>query len=139
MDSTGRVVRQESLVRQDGQPDMYSLSYASDAIGKFMIRLGSIASGVESMEVPVEISVPKLELATPEIDRATLSRIATETHGQLIELAKAQEVLPTLIPSAAKIIPLEDRKPLWDAPLAMVLFVFLITAEWLLRKLYGML
>ena len=26
-----------------------------------------------------------------------------------------------------------------DAPLAMVLFVLLITTEWLLRKVYGML
>jgi hypothetical protein len=47
--------------------------------------------------------------------------------------------LPELIPSAAKVIPIETSQPLWDAPLAMILFVFLITAEWLLRKVYGML
>jgi len=83
--------------------------------------------------------VPRLELTQPEIDRGSLSKIARETHGELLELAKARDVLPTLIPSAAKIIPLDSSQPLWDAPLAMVLFVFLITAEWLLRKLYGML
>jgi hypothetical protein len=44
-----------------------------------------------------------------------------------------------LIPSAAKVIPIESSQPLWDAPLAMILFVFLITAEWVLRKVYGML
>jgi hypothetical protein len=47
--------------------------------------------------------------------------------------------LPALIPSAAKVIPIESSQPLWDAPLAMILFVFLITAEWVLRKVYGML
>jgi uncharacterized membrane protein len=139
MDATGRVIRQESLIRQEGEPDLYNLSYAADQIGKFVVRLGAVVGGSDAMEVPLEVSVPRLELATPEIDRTTLMRIASETHGQMVDLTKAKEVLPTLIPSAAKIIPLESSQPLWDAPIAMLLFVFLITAEWLLRKLYGML
>jgi len=28
--------------------------------------------------------------------------------------------------------------PIWSAPLAMALFVLLITVEWILRKAYGM-
>lgn len=91
------------------------------------------------MELPIEVAVPRLELSQPQIDRGTLQRIATETRGQIVELNKAREVLPGLIPSAAKIIPIHNDQPLWDAPLALLLFVFLITAEWLLRKLYGML
>jgi hypothetical protein len=91
------------------------------------------------MEVPIDVSVPRLELVQPQVDRVSLARIASETRGQVLELAKANELLPRLIPSAAKVIPIESSQPLWDAPLAMVLFVFLITAEWLLRKVYGML
>lgn len=139
LDATGRVVRQESLLRQENQPELYTLSFSADQIGKFVVRLPVIAAGLDQMEVPVEVNVPRLELAQPQIDRVSINRIASETRGQVIELAKAREVLPTLIPSAAKVIPIERNRPLWDAPLAMILFVFLITAEWLLRKLYGML
>lgn len=139
VDATGRVIRQESLIRQEGQPDLYALSYSADQIGKFVVRLGAIVGGTEPMELPIEVAVPRLELSQPQIDRGTLQRIATETRGQIVELNKAREVLPGLIPSAAKIIPIHNDQPLWDAPLALLLFVFLITAEWLLRKLYGML
>lgn len=138
-DSTGRVIRQESLLRQEGQNDLFALSYAADQMGKFTLKLPAIAGGAEEMELPLEVSVPRLELVQPQVDRVSLARIAAETRGQLLDLSKAADALPTLIPSAAKIIPIEASQPLWDAPLAMVLFVFLITAEWLLRKLYGML
>jgi hypothetical protein len=57
----------------------------------------------------------------------------------MVELGEARAVLPKLIPSAAKAIPVVSSEPLWDAPLAMVLFVVLITVEWVMRKVYGML
>lgn len=139
LDSTGRVIRQESLLRQENQPELYSLSFSADQIGKFVVRMPVIAAGMDQMEVPLEVNVPRLELAQPQVDRVSINRIASETRGQVVELSKARDVLPTLIPSAAKVIPIERNQPLWDAPLAMVLFVFLITLEWLLRKLYGML
>jgi uncharacterized membrane protein len=138
-DSTGRVIRQESLVRQEGSSDTYVLSFAAEQIGKFMVKMQSIAGGTDAIDLPLEVSVPRLELVQPQVDRVSLARIAAETRGQVIELSKAAQLLPTLIPSAAKVIPIESGQPLWDAPLAMVLFVLLITIEWLMRKLYGML
>jgi uncharacterized membrane protein len=139
LDGTGRVIRQETLMRQEGQPEVYVMSYLSDQIGKFVVRLNPVAGGLQTLELPVEVAVPKLELSTPQIDRGTLSRIATETHGELVDLKAAADKLPTLIPSAAKVIPMIESQPLWDAPLAMLLFVFLITTEWLVRKVFGML
>ena len=139
VDESGQVIRQESLLRQQDQPDLYALSFAAERIGKFTVKVPAIAGGTEEMQVPVEIVVPKLELAVPQIDRASMAQLAAQTRGQVVELDKAREILPTLIPSAAKIIPIESSQPLWDAPLAMICFVFLITAEWVMRKVYGML
>jgi len=44
-----------------------------------------------------------------------------------------------MIHSAARTIPVPSSQPLWNAPLAMIIFMILITSEWLLRKMFGML
>jgi hypothetical protein len=36
-------------------------------------------------------------------------------------------------------VPVYTSDPLWNAPLAMGIFVTVITLEWVLRKAYGML
>src|SRR5205814_9429264 len=123
-----------SLVRQEGSPDTYNLSFTAERAGRFVVRLPAIAGGLDPIDLPVEVGVPKLELAEPQVDRVALNRLASETNGQLVEPSQARGVLPGLSPSAAKVIPLETSEPLWDAPLAMILFVLLITSEWLLRK-----
>jgi hypothetical protein len=58
--------------------------------------------------------------------------------GQSVDLTDAALKLPPLIQSAAKVIPIETSRPVWDAPLALFLFVFLITVEWIVRKMFGM-
>ncbi len=136
--STGTVVRREMMIRQSDSPDTYQLSYTATRSGRFSVRLPSIGPGVDPIELPLDVSVPKLELAEPQVDRTTLSRLASETQGKLIEPAAARTQLVTDIPSAAKVIPLETNEPLWDAPIAMVLFVLLITCEWVSRKVWGM-
>jgi len=77
-------------------------------------------------------------LVQPQVDRTLLTRLSAETLGQTVDLAQAAEKLPRLIQSAAKVIPIETSRPLWDAPLALVLFVLLITTEWIVRKMFGM-
>jgi uncharacterized membrane protein len=138
-DAGGQLIRQEPLVRQEGTSDQYALSFTADRVGKFTLKLPPIAGGVDAMELPIDVTVPRLELVEPQVDRVALARLAQETKGRQVSLAQAAAELPRLIPSAEKKIPIETSQPLWDAPLAMVLFVLLITAEWLLRKVYGML
>jgi hypothetical protein len=132
------VVRQETLMKEEGQPDLYVASWTADRIGRFTAKLPPIVGGVDEMNLPIEVMVPRLELAQPQVDRASLNRLATETMGQTVDLADAGQELPTLIQSAAKVIPIETSQRLWDAPLVLILFVFLITTEWVMRKIYGM-
>jgi hypothetical protein len=137
-DASGAVVGHENLVRQEGQPESYVLNFGADRVGRFTVKLPPIAGGVDAMDLPLEVSVPRLELVQPQVDRTLLSRLASETLGQTVAIEEARAKLPTLIPSAAKIIPIETSEPLWDAPLALVIFVLLITIEWVVRKMYGM-
>jgi uncharacterized membrane protein len=134
----GAMVGQQTLTRQEGSNDTYNVSFTADRIGRFVAKLPPIAAGVEAMDLDIPVTVPKLELSQPQVDRAALTKLVSVMGGQIVEPAQAAAELPK-IPSAAKVIPIETSQPLWDAPLGMILFVLLITTEWVVRKVYGML
>jgi uncharacterized membrane protein len=137
VDENGTLIAHQTLVRTAPASDTFGGSWTADRTGRVTVRLASLAPGIDPMELPVEIIVPRLELAMPQVDGVALARLASETLGQNLTLAQASEVLPT-IPSAAKVIPVDIAEPLWDAPLVLLLFVGLITAEWVTRKMVGM-
>ncbi len=138
MDESGNLVRRENFQRQEGQLELYTMSYTADRVGRFSVQLPPVTGGASLLNVPIEVVVPRLELIQPQVDRALLTRLASETLGQVVPLADARDTLPGLIPSAAKIIPITASQRLWDAPLALALFALLITTEWIVRKMYGM-
>ncbi|HZN66109.1 MAG TPA: hypothetical protein VFB66_12510 [Tepidisphaeraceae bacterium] len=140
VDEQGQPVRRDRLVRQEGQPENYLASFPADKVGRFTLRLTNPVGGESAaMDLPIEVTVPRLELEQPQVDRQLLTRLAAETLGQAVTFAEAKAALPKLIPSAAKVIPIQSSEPLWDAPLAMWIFLLLLTGEWVLRKVYGML
>lgn len=137
-DASGQPVRMESLVREDASGgETFAGSFTADKVGKFTVHLPPIVSGVDMMETPIDVILPRLELVDPRVDRIQLSRLASETMGQPIDLATAPAQLEA-IPSAAKVLPITSGQPLWNAPLTLVVFVLLVTAEWVVRKLNGM-
>jgi uncharacterized membrane protein len=137
-DGNGNAVRMESLVRQDNSGgETYAGSFTADKVGKYTVHLPPIATGVDTIEAPLEVILPRMELNDPRVDRIQLSRLASETLGKPIDLTNADAEL-TAIPSAAKVLPVITGQPLWNAPLTMAVFVLLIGAEWVTRKLYGM-
>jgi uncharacterized membrane protein len=133
------LARQEVLQRHEGlNSDTYSLTFTADRMGKYIAKLPPIAGGTEEMMLEVPVTVPRLELTQPQLDRAALNKLVAVMGGEIVPPSMAREKLPQ-IPSAARIIPINTSRPLWDAPLAMILFVLLISGEWVLRKVYGML
>jgi hypothetical protein len=133
-DATNQPVRRVELNRQEGASDIFSGSFTADKVGKFTVKLDQI--GGEAKSVSYTVATPQLELIDPTVDLPALSRLATDVP---IPLTQAVEKLP-LIRSAARLIPVPNTpQPLWNAPLVMVVFVGLITVEWILRKMYGML
>jgi len=145
-DAKGNVIRRENLVRQQNQPDTYRAQFTAERTGEFAARLPPITAQAKSLNVPISISAPQRELDEPQADRSLLSRLASVTSAllpgqkepRLIELATARADM-LAIPSAAQSIPRFSDAPLWDAPLAMLIFVLLISSEWILRKMFGML
>ncbi|HMB96045.1 MAG TPA: glutamine amidotransferase, partial [Tepidisphaeraceae bacterium] len=45
LDATGKVVRSESLSRQQDQPDLFAMSFSADQVGKFVVKVPPIAGG----------------------------------------------------------------------------------------------
>jgi uncharacterized membrane protein len=133
-DATNQPVRRLDLNRQEGATDIFSGSFTADKVGKFTVKLAQI--GGETKSVSYTVATPQLELVDPTVDMAALSRLATDVP---IPLPQAAAKLP-LIRSASRLIPVPNTpQPLWNAPLVMVVFVTLITVEWILRKINGML
>jgi hypothetical protein len=91
------------------------------------------------MTTPFNVDLPGGELEDPRVEHKMLSELAAVTDGEVVNYTDARAKLPTLIPSAARITADETQAPLWDAPLALLIFVLLITVEWVLRKVFGML
>jgi hypothetical protein len=133
-DATGQPIRQVELSRQGISTDVFSGSYTADRSGTFSAKLMQMGNG-ESI-ASYNIQTPQLELDDPRVDVAGLSRLGGDPP---IPFDQAAAKLPVVIHSAARIFPIEVSQPLWNAPLAMVLFAVLIITEWLLRKMLGML
>jgi len=132
LDANGQPARKVVLNRLENST-RYAATWTADTLGRFTARLPAIGDGT-TMDRPFLVKSPQLELESPRVDRSLLSSL-----GKPVDLGNARAELPREIHSAARIIPMEISRPLWDAPLALVLFAVLITAEWVLRKMQGML
>lgn len=142
-DESGQTVRREQLARQETPPDTFAVSFPADKVGRYSVRLPAMGSNESPVDIPLEIIVPRLELAKPAVNMPLLRQLAVkdEKTGQpiVLDVASAATKLPGLIRSAVRIVPIPNPQPLWDAPLAFAIFIGLITTEWVLRKMYGML
>lgn len=132
-DATGQPMRRVELARQEGAGDVFTGSFTADRVGEFAATLPTI--GDQSLSVSFSVEEPALELERPQVDLASLSRLASDAPIPLADAGK----LPEMIHSAARVIPIETSQPLWNAPLAMIVFIGLITLEWVVRKTLGML
>jgi hypothetical protein len=86
-----------------------------------------------TMEFPVEL--PNLEYDQPTLNLAALQELAKQTGGAVFTLDQMNQ-----IPEAFKITrvarTLEDRQPIFNAPILFSFILFCLFLEWILRKRY---
>jgi hypothetical protein len=79
-----------------------------------------------------------LEMDDAQVNHALLNRLALDTGGKSLTLADAAPQLSS-IQSLERRVNHYSAQPLWYGWGALLIFVLLITTEWVLRKVYGML
>ena len=131
----GTVVSEVKLQRQEGQPDLYGGSIVADREGEFVAHVTSAAG---ERERRFAVKAPRIELDDVSVNHPLLNRLAAETGGKAMTLAEAPAQL-AMIPSLERKTPNPTTNPLWNGWAPLVIFVLLITGEWVLRKVYGML
>src|SRR5207253_1267650 len=106
-------VRADKLQRDASQPNYYTTSFAADRLGRFTLKLpDEFIPDPRALDQHIDIIVPRLELAEPQVNRISLQRLAAESGGQALSLDEARAKLPDLIQSAARTIALIYSKAL---------------------------
>ena len=117
----------------DGAGREYAAVWRASVDGDLILRVLDPALEDAAGE-PIEVVAPDDELRQPATDHPRLRTLAEDTGGKVVALNDLEQ-LNTLIPRRATRTPNDIREALWDSPLAMLLVVLLITAEWIGRKL----
>jgi len=94
-------------------------------------RLGELV--LESEKLAVEVGRPNLEFEKLDLDEKMLARIAADTGGRYLHISTAGGLIDQLDRTQRKKrVYLE--KPLFSPPLFWVIFVGVVTVEWVLRR-----
>ena len=137
-EATGQPVSRQTLKLADLMSDSFTVTFAADRVGQFLVRPPVELASAQPDAQPLSISVisPRLEMDNPQVDQEMVARLAPP--AQVVSLQDAREKLPLLIKSAAQIKRPSSDTPLWDRWIILIFFVLLLTTEWVLRKVFGM-
>jgi uncharacterized membrane protein len=98
-------------------------------------RRGSTVLG--SVDGWVNVGGSDREFADPRLNEAVLRRLARESGGRYVRAAEAG----TLVSNVEKAVPQQaetERRDLWHEPWAFAIVVALLSAEWVLRRRWGL-
>ena len=96
------------------------------------------APGTPQPRVSVTVRPMAVESHHLEADHNQLERLARATGGRVLATDELAAGFEAILNRSAE-IPDDVVEPLWDSKLAIILFLGLITTEWITRKAFGLL
>ena len=138
--SDGEIVARFEVARLAPGVDVFEGSFVPPRAGNFAVTATGLQAPNDSPATAVQIEVQPadLEARRPEANHELLERVARGTNGKVVELDTLQTEFAALRDRSVQ-IPDDVVEPLWDSKLVLTLFVLLISTEWTLRKLWGLL
>jgi uncharacterized membrane protein len=128
-------VDEVNLLVTPGPQGHYGGTYEPTVAGSYQLvveaRLDETT--LESEEIAVEVGRPNLEFEKLDLDEKTLGRIAANTGGRCVHVSTADHLIDQLDRTQRKKREYIRRELYWP-PLFWVLFVGLVTTEWVLRR-----
>lgn len=89
----------------------------------------------ERLEAEVDVWLAEDELRQPQTDHAFLAELSEATGGAVVPPAQLSS-LPDLLPNRrVRLLGTPEQETLWDTPLALILVMLLLTAEWIGRRI----
>ena len=139
VEQQGGARRTMTLSRLPTAPGVFEGQITGLAAGEYHAWVLSPAAEGRPWAVDFHVEAPRRELAQRSLDRPALVQAATLTDGVFTPFPLAAG-LPERIPPGQPVA-LETREPvvLWNRPELLLLFLGLLTTEWLLRKRWRLL
>lgn len=127
-----RRTREVLLRPVTGQPGEYRGGLPNDTPGRHEIRVGG-SDGVEAGSFPYSVDLPpRHELEESGLGEEALRALATTSGGAFYREEDLERLPEAITPRQSEFV-LRQEVLLWNS-LALIGFVVLITAEWVLRK-----
>jgi len=129
---------------EDGEQQRVTLSPSPGAENVYEARLPLETAGMHKLWIEgysleasavIEVEAPQLEQQEPAANVALMKEIADNTNGLSCQAGEFGQLLDQMNLSARTIDEQQDL-PLWDRPLIVLLFVGVLAAEWILRRLW---
>ena len=139
-DNTPSVVGRLDVYRLGGDSNIFEGSWTPPRPGSYFAQALDLVAYASQRDVsaPFRVRAPDLEARRPEADHAMLERIASATNGRVLDLDELESGFSTIRDRSVQ-IPDDIAEPLWDSKLVLMLFVGMISMEWITRKVLGML
>ena len=124
----------------DGEaPDLFVAAFAPSQPGLYRVSASVTRGGADagSATTAVLVGGADTEMADPRLNAALLERLAATTGGRVITAGDIDQLADTLranMPAAALVV----RRDAWHNAWSFALLIALLSAEWLLRRRWGL-
>jgi uncharacterized membrane protein len=143
-DTVVRVVAPDGSTRElrpvlaDPATGRHSTSFAAEKGGVYKVSAEAIVGG-RTLAAPVGwflVGGADRELTDPRLNEEALRRVADVTGGRYLDEGAAAEVASLLRGRRGEAT--LERREMWHTPWAIGLIVLLLSAEWMLRRRWGL-
>jgi len=136
----GESPRSVQLEPVTNQPGRYEASIVAGRIGlnEITIRLTGEDGEPITIARQLRVEAPRIELADPRLNRATLTELASRTDGRYFGIDRADRIAQRIPRRTQTLVVPGKPVELWDTSRLLIFLVVLLAVEWALRKRFKM-